>query len=123
MLADFRRALQTWDDAAMDADAEYIARKRLIEASRQLLLSVPGVVGVDKEAGTSGSIYFVVSAPVADSEYGESASIPVRVSNHARKPNGHERPAWSFEVGDDEATHERGLVAVEKCLQDAIENW
>lgn len=103
----FITALEAWGQPEI-AD-EHAASQELIAAAKELLATIPGVTGVYHVSSSMGSIYLDVCHEVE----GEEESFTVRLSNHARKPNGHIAPVWSFEPADDVASIQRGLLAIE----------
>ncbi len=60
--------------------------------------------------------------PFVDAGNDDACEVTVRISNHARKPNSHLPPAWSFEPSDKVTSYSAGIHAVQAAIADEIVN-
>ena len=96
-----------WDQEAADRGAGLEA---VAEGVADILRAINGVADAYVQSQTMGSAYISMIAG-EDEEF-----LTVRVSNHARKPNGHLAPAWSFEADHGVDRHHRGLEAIARSI-------
>ena len=113
--ATFRDAVIAWDSDS-DMSISSPARDRMIAAAKELFGAMCGVrkVAVDY---SPGSTYIAITP-----DHDDACEVTVRISNHARKPNSHLPPAWSFEPSDKVTSYSAGIHAVQAAIADEIVN-